>query len=160
MRILVLGAGLMGRGAVYDLLKNDQVESIHVADRSSVSLEQCQQRFSDPRLKTSFCDAEDKEALTELMQDVDGAFCAIHYGLNELFTDVAIATKTHMVDLGGNNDIVNAQLTRDKKAHDAGVTIIPDCGLAPGMVAVLVAQPAANLNRTALPHPCQIETVQ
>jgi lysine 6-dehydrogenase len=44
-----------------------------------------------------------------------------------------------MVDLGGNNDVVAAQRTLSKQAEGAGVSIIPDCGLAPGMASILVA---------------------
>jgi lysine 6-dehydrogenase len=51
-----------------------------------------------------------------------------------------------MVDLGGNNDIVAAELAMTKDAEAAGITIIPDCGLAPGMVSVLTAW---GLNRFA-----------
>ena len=43
-----------------------------------------------------------------------------------------------MCDLGGNSSIVDEQLKLDKDAKKTGVTIIPDCGLAPGMVSVLV----------------------
>src|SRR5205823_13354745 len=44
--------------------------------------------------------------------------------------------------LGGNNAVVDAELALDAQAKAAGVNIIPDCGLAPGMVAVLVAHGA------------------
>ncbi|MCP6725795.1 hypothetical protein NL526_27445, partial [Klebsiella pneumoniae] len=49
-------------------------------------------------------------------------------------------------DLGGNNYIVDEQLALDGEAKAAGVSIIPDCGLAPGMVSVLAMHGAARFD--------------
>jgi lysine 6-dehydrogenase len=73
------------------------------------------------------------------MEEADGAFCAVHYDFNVAFAETAIATRTHMVDLGGNNTVVAAQRALSDSARKAGISIIPDCGLAPGMVSVLTA---------------------
>jgi len=43
------------------------------------------------------------------------------------------------VDLGGNNDMVGKQFSLNREAKKKGVVVIPDCGLAPGMVSVLAA---------------------
>ncbi len=138
MKILVLGAGLMAQGAVFDYLQNDDVSEVTVADNSSTALDRIRRRFPDDRLQTETFSAQDDRRVEELMNDVDGVFCAVHYGFNLAFTRAAIATRTHMVDLGGNNDVVASQLVLSDDAEKAGVTITPDCGLAPGMVAVLV----------------------
>ena len=39
------------------------------------------------------------------------------------------------------------ELALDREARAAGVNVIPDCGLAPGMVAVLVAQAASRFEK-------------
>jgi lysine 6-dehydrogenase len=139
MRIVILGAGLMGRGAAFDFLKNPKVESVVVADSNREALAAFKLRFPDPRLTVTTFDASDEAAVKRLLQNADGVFCAVHYGFNEAFTRAAIATNTHLVDLGGNNDVVNAQLRLSDQAKSAGITVVPDCGLAPGMVSVLVA---------------------
>ncbi|HUP47915.1 MAG TPA: saccharopine dehydrogenase C-terminal domain-containing protein, partial [Thermoanaerobaculia bacterium] len=51
---------------------------------------------------------------------------------------------TNFCDLGGNNDVVAAELALDDAARRKGVSIIPDCGLAPGMVAMLATHGAAR----------------
>ena len=139
MRILILGAGLMARGAAFDFLKNPAVTSLVVADQSQSALDSFRVRFSDPRVKLVKCKAEDTRRVASLMEDADGVFCAVHYGFNLAFTEAAIETKTHMVDLGGNNTVVAAQRALSERALKAGVSIIPDCGLAPGMVSILTA---------------------
>lgn len=139
MRILILGAGLMAQGAAFDYLKNSDVESLVVTDVSRDALAAFNRRFPDDRLRTVQIDARDHRQVADLMNGADAVFCAIHYGLNLDFARIAIETKTHMVDLGGNNDVVAAQRRLSAQAEKAGVSIIPDCGLAPGMTAILVA---------------------
>jgi lysine 6-dehydrogenase len=38
-----------------------------------------------------------------------------------------------MTDLGGNTDIVKKQLEKNNEAIKKGITIVPDCGMGPGM---------------------------
>ena len=70
------------------------------------------------------------------------AISCVNYWLNEKLANSAIDAGTNFCDLGGNNDVVDAELALDGKARAAGINIVPDCGLAPGMVAVLVAHGA------------------
>jgi lysine 6-dehydrogenase len=46
----------------------------------------------------------------------------------------------HCADLGGNTEIVFQQKALDAAARARGVSIFPDCGLAPGMVNILAAE--------------------
>jgi lysine 6-dehydrogenase len=53
----------------------------------------------------------------------------------------------HFCDLGGNTDVVFEQHKLDDAAKKAGVTIAPDCGLAPGMANILAAFGIQKLKR-------------
>jgi lysine 6-dehydrogenase len=68
----------------------------------------------------------------------------VNYWLNEKLAHAAIEAGTNFCDLGGNNDIVDAELALDAEARARGINIIPDCGLAPGMVAMIAAHGAAR----------------
>src|SRR5439155_889688 len=46
----------------------------------------------------------------------------------------------HHTDLGGNTAIVMKQKRLDRAARKRGVSVIPDCGLAPGMVNIIAAE--------------------
>src|SRR5207245_3140252 len=63
-----------------------------------------------------------------------------------------VEARTNFCDLGGNNDVVAAELALHGQAEKQGVSIIPDCGLAPGMVAVLVAHGAARFEKLEQIH--------
>jgi lysine 6-dehydrogenase len=70
----------------------------------------------------------------------------VNYWYNESLSRAAIATKTNFCDLGGNNYVVDSQLALDAEAKAARINIIPDCGLAPGMVSILAMHGAAKFD--------------
>ena len=139
MKFLVLGAGKMGQVVCYDLLRNRETTEVIAADNQRQNLDSLRKRFPDPRLTTVGFDASDTKRVAELMKPADACVGAVHYGFNVEFTKAAIAARTHFCDMGGNNRIVREQLALDAEAQRAGVSIIPDCGLAPGMASVVVA---------------------
>src|SRR5262249_1775309 len=100
----------------------------------------------DRRLETHELDVSDTERATELMADYDACLSAVNYWFNLDLTRAAIEARTHFCDLGGNNTIVNEQLKLDAAAFAAGITVVPDCGLAPGMANVLAAHGMRKLD--------------
>lgn len=141
MKMLVLGAGRMGLGAVHDLLAQTDVESVTVADAFLEKAQAIASRYGD-RVNAVQIDCNDDKAVVDLMRGHASAISCVNYWLNERLAKAAIAAGTNFCDLGGNNDVVDAELALDAEARMAGVNVIPDCGLAPGMVAVLVAHGA------------------
>ena len=141
MKMLVLGAGRMGLGAVHDLLTQSDVTSVTVADAHLAKAEDIASRYGD-RVNAMQIDCNDDKAVVDLMRGHASAISCVNYWLNERLANAAIAAGTNFCDLGGNNDVVDAELALDGQARAGGVNVIPDCGLAPGMVAVLVAHGA------------------
>jgi lysine 6-dehydrogenase len=134
MKIAVLGAGLMGRAAAWDLIRSKGVERVLLADADKEQL----------RLGASFAgcadtrilDAGDVTSVKKALHGYDAAVSCVPYRYNEGLTAACIEAGVHLCDLGGNNDVVDAQFRLSERAERAGVTVIPDCGLAPGMVSV------------------------
>ncbi|HEX8173077.1 MAG TPA: saccharopine dehydrogenase C-terminal domain-containing protein [Thermoanaerobaculia bacterium] len=146
MRMLVLGAGRMGLGAVHDLLSQPDVTGVTVADADGAKAHAIADRYGE-RVTAATIDCNDDRAVVELMRGHASAISCVNYWLNERLARAAIEAGTNFCDLGGNNDVVDAELALDAEARAAGVNIIPDCGLAPGMVAVLVAHGAAQFTK-------------
>jgi lysine 6-dehydrogenase len=136
MKYAVLGAGLMGRAAAYDLLRHDDTELVTIADSDRKALDNAKAFLKDKRLKAQTFDAANPAQVEKIFTKVDSAIGAVHYEFNLGFTRAAIKTKTHFCDMGGNSAIVDKQLALNLKAKKAGITVIPDCGLAPGMVSL------------------------
>ena len=78
------------------------------------------------------------EAVERLLTGVDAFLSAVPYVYNLDITRAAMQARAHMCDLGGNTDIVRQQHGFDAEARAAGISVIPDCGLVPGMGSSLV----------------------
>ena len=137
MRMLVLGAGLQGSACAYDLLQNEEVTEVRLAGLNISHLPEFLAPYSGKRLIPTPLDVRDGEAVRALMRECDAVMSAIPYYFNLDLAKHAAETGVHFCDLGGNTDIVFEQKKLDAKAREKGITIVPDCGLAPGMVNIL-----------------------
>jgi lysine 6-dehydrogenase len=140
MRMLVLGAGLQGSAAAFDLLQQKDVEAVRLADVAIGKLKPFLQPYladGKGRLETIELDVKDEAAVKRALQGVDAALSAVPYYLNGPLAALAAAAGVHWCDLGGKTEIVLEQKKLAPLARKKGITIVPDCGLAPGLVNVL-----------------------
>src|SRR2546426_9459087 len=140
MRMLVLGAGLQGSACAYDLLQQSAVERVTLADLKPGRLPAFLKKKSDKRLVTARLDAKQSVRLRKLMHGHDAVLNALPYYFNYSVARNAIAAGLHCADLGGNTEIVQKQKTLNAAAEKKGVSVVPDCGLAPGMVNIIAAE--------------------
>jgi len=148
MRILVLGAGRMGLGAAYDLARNSEgVRAVTVADVDGGRALAVCETLGDPRVRPAQLDVTDGARVVELMRGHDAAVSCVTYFHNLQLARAAVEAGTNFCDLGGNNSVVDAELALDEEARAAGINVVPDCGLAPGMVSVLAEHGAARFSQ-------------
>jgi lysine 6-dehydrogenase len=145
MRILILGAGMMARAIAYDLSLREGIEEIVLADRERARAEGIAGWLSNRRVVPRRLDVSAPRAVREAMEGCAVAVSAAPYFFNLTLAKAAIERRVHFCDLGGNNRIVSGELALDRAAREAGVTVIPDCGLAPGMVNILAAAAIEDL---------------
>jgi lysine 6-dehydrogenase len=157
MRLLVIGAGRMGRAAAWDLGRHPGVELVRLADRDPRVLAEAEQQITRTlrsasssgaraRVQTVEVDLDSEQRLEQLLDGHDAALCSVDYRYNEALTRAAIEARVHLCDLGGNPSVVRRQLALDEAARRKGVTIIPDCGLAPGMACLFAAWGVARFD--------------
>ena len=137
MRMLVLGAGLQGSACAYDLLQNEEVTEVRLADVNTGHLPEFLAPYSGKRLIPTPLDVRNAEGVRALMRESDAVMSAIPYYFNLDLARHAAEVGVHFCDLGGNTEIVFEQKKLEGKAKEKGITIVPDCGLAPGMVNIL-----------------------
>lgn len=143
MKILVLGAGKMGLGAAFDLAHNSpDVEAVMVADIDGTRASAVAETVKSDIVLPAQIDAADYQKTVALFGEHDAAISCVNYWYNAALAKAAIEARTHFCDLGGNNTIVDEELALDAEAKAAGINIIPDCGLAPGMVSILAMNAA------------------
>jgi len=146
VKFLVLGAGKMGYAVAYDLIRGTKVEKVVVADSNTDNLKELVKRLPDEKIIPVELDVTNEEELAQLMAEIDVAVSCITYKHNYELAKIALATKTHFVDLGGNEEIVAKEFMLDELAKEQGVTIIPDLGLAPGLVSLLAVSAAESFD--------------
>jgi lysine 6-dehydrogenase len=144
--MLVLGAGLQGSACAYDLLQNPEVKEVRLADLHITHLPEFLAPYSGKRLIPTPLDVRDREAVLALMKESDAVMSAIPYYFNLDLAKLAVEAGTNFCDLGGNTEIVFQQKMLNDKAAAKGKTIIPDCGLAPGMVNILAQHGISKLD--------------
>ncbi|MCA2992928.1 saccharopine dehydrogenase C-terminal domain-containing protein [Gemmatimonas sp.] len=137
MRMLVLGAGLQGSACAFDLLREPAVTSVQLADMQGAALPPFLQRLADSRLMPVVLDVRDEAAVRAAFSRCDAVMSAIPYYFNAALARLAVEAGVHFTDLGGNTQIVQEQRQLHAAAVARGVSVVPDTGLAPGMVNVI-----------------------
>jgi lysine 6-dehydrogenase len=151
MKALVIGAGMMGSALAYDLAHSDSVEKVILAD---IDLERTKNvaQAIDANVEPVKLDINYYDDVVGLMERVDVVCGATSYNHNLLLTKAAIETEKHFCDLGGNMDIVYKQMELHDKAKTANVLILPNCGLAPGLAAIIGAGGAKRFEKVDQIH--------
>ncbi len=133
----VIGAGRQGAAAAYDLARADEAARVLLIDANGPVARRAAERVNrlvgrDVAAHAEM-DARDVPALTEALKPVDVFVCAAPFRMIPGCTRAAIAAGASMVDLGGHTETVLAQWALSDEARAAGVTIVPDCGMGPGL---------------------------
>ena len=149
MRMLVLGAGLQGSACAYELLQDPEVTEVRLADIRIQELPDFLAPYSGKRLIPTPVDVRDGDAVHALMRECDAAMSALPYYFNYEMAVSAVDAGVHFCDLGGNTEIVFKQKTLHDRARADGVSVIPDCGLAPGMVNIIAELGIKRLDNVA-----------
>jgi lysine 6-dehydrogenase len=147
MKVAVLGAGLQGCACAYDLLQNPSIIQVTLADLRPEVLPPFLKKDWGGRLRPVRLDVTDGAAVRQALQGHAAVMSAIPYYYNEAMAAASVDVGCHFSDLGGNTEIVFAQKKLHQQAEAKGISVVPDCGLAPGMVNILAAEGIRRLDR-------------
>lgn len=150
MRFLVVGSGFQGRACAFDMLRNPAVGEVVLADASSANLASAKAFLAGAakgRLTLKRADASKPAAIAKLAKGMNAVVSCVPYFLNYPLAKAALSARAHFVDLGGNTDIVRKEIALHPQAVKAGVCILPDNGLGPGMISTLAVHAIEMLDR-------------
>ena len=149
MRYIVLGAGRQGLAIAYDLARHGGGEEITLVDASAKVVRAAAKRLRalvpGVRVKQHAKVLRGNDAVT-LMRGHDAAISAMPYRFNPALAKAAVRARVNFCDLGGNTELVKEALKLKPQAKRAGITIVPDCGLAPGLCNVLAAHAISEVH--------------
>lgn len=134
----ILGSGMQGTAAAYDLAKFADPEKILVGDYSISQAQKCAERVNG-LVGRNICepvqvDALNDESLESFLDQTDIVLSCLPYWMHPRVARMAVQTLTDMIDLGGNTDVTLETLELNAQAKEGGITLVPDAGLAPGLV--------------------------
>jgi lysine 6-dehydrogenase len=136
-RYVLLGAGRQGVAAAYDLGRFGQADDILLCDLHLDVAEAAASRLNGllgrPVARAQALDVFDTRAVAKALDGADGAISGVHYAANLAVTRLAIEHKVHLTDFGGHTGVVWEQRACSDQAAAAGVTVVPDCGMGPGL---------------------------
>jgi saccharopine dehydrogenase-like NADP-dependent oxidoreductase len=150
VRIVLLGCGFHGRGIAYQLAQSGPDVELSVLDREASRAAAVGDKAGLP---WGTIDVTDRDRLREALEGADAVVNAVGpyhrtaLGVIEAAIDVGI----HYVDMNDDHEVAEALLLDpawDERARRAGVTILIDCGVVPGLSGLLVRHASVQLDRT------------
>ncbi|ESY71953.1 saccharopine dehydrogenase family protein [Mesorhizobium sp. M0051] len=152
MKIAVLGGlGLQGRAAIADLVVSDGVEEIVCVDTAADGPARIAGLTDLARVRFVVPDGAIGPALAKVLDDVDAVIDLLPQPLMREAVQAAIATRTPLVTTNYAKSIADLA----PAAEQAGVPIMTECGLDPGIDLVLYARAAKQFDSiTAIDSYC------
>jgi lysine 6-dehydrogenase len=158
MKFLVIGSGMMGSAAAFDMARSRDVSSVTLAD-GDIERAQEAAKFiikthgkKGSAVRVASLDAADESSASALMRDHDAVLSAVPYFYNVALARAAIGAGCHFADLGGNNTVVRKTLAMSAEAERNRVGLAPDCGLSPGMASILAGDLVRRLRAEQKPR--------
>jgi lysine 6-dehydrogenase len=150
MRVAVFGSGLMGATIAGDLVKSRQVDQVTVYDVDRARLQALARKEHSSKLLAKVHDVRRRGETVRLLRGFDVGVGALPHGLSEYAIYSAIDARVSFVDLIFGWRFGQAEV--NSAARRRGITIIPACGLAPGLTNVLAMAAAERMDSVDQVH--------
>jgi saccharopine dehydrogenase-like NADP-dependent oxidoreductase len=149
MKVLIVGCGNIGSIAAEDLAKSMDSVEIVVADNDKTRAKTVAEKIGTDNVSWTQLDVTDHNELTSTLKGFDLVMGFLPGKLGYGLAETCIDAEKDLVDV---SYMAENPLMLNDKAAKAGVTIVPDCGLAPGISNVLVGHAVGKLDRARTVH--------
>lgn len=137
MKIAILGAGTVGASLAKLLCREDSISSIIVIDQNGNALAEVEESCPKAKLRTYRINIEKEHTITSLIKGFDCLVSALPHSYNLKLAELAIRVGINYIDFGGNDEILEKQIALNDEAVKKNLWLIPNCGMAPGLVNIL-----------------------
>ena len=150
MRVAVFGSGLMGYTVARDLVKSKNVDKVMVCDVDRNRLKTLTHAEHSSKLSVKVHDVRHQNDTVDLLKNFDVGVGALPHAFSEYAILSTIKAGVDWVDLifGWRFGAGRIHAAAKKK----GMTIVPACGLAPGLTNVLAMAGTENLDKVEEVH--------
>lgn len=129
---------MIGTTVVSEIAKFSVIDKVTAVDGRQDSIDTCLENTNNPKVTGIVTPLETEEDIYNVLKGADIAVACLPHSLSLIAVKAAIKAKCHLVDLVGSEFIEKVALHNE--AQEAGVIIIPGCGVAPGITNFLAAQ--------------------
>lgn len=142
MKAIVLGSGKIGSIIAKDFARSMDGAKVTLSDISGERAKVAASYIEGADWTT--IDTSDPAKLTETLGGYDLVLGALPGDFGYIALKAAVGAGVDMLDVAFTSE---DPMELDAEAKEAGITIIPDCGVAPGLSNILVGYSAARLDR-------------
>jgi saccharopine dehydrogenase-like NADP-dependent oxidoreductase len=147
MKITVLGAGAMGSAVAYDLCRREEVLRVQVCEARPGVLRAFRTWLDDPKVRTYEADARDVQSLEPILAGSACVVSCVGPDHNPRLAALALDVGAHFVDLGDPEPVADQLDALAEQAEARQRWVVPNGGLAPGLVNVLCMRALERFDR-------------
>jgi len=145
MNVVLLGLGLQGRAALYDLVKYSTFPKIVAVDFMQQAVDWAKEKFGDERVKVLQCDVTKGASFSELLAQYDTGVVIDLLPIQciPLVSSIAITKGWHFVNTYYTQAV---QQELHQEAVKKELTILPEFGLDPGIDLVVTGNGISSVD--------------
>ena len=143
MKILLLGVGMQGKAALQHLATSPEVTQVIAADANFTGLKTYVNELKSDKIKPVELDVRDENAVAAQMKKVDAVIVLLPQGFRVQILKLAIENGIHFVE---TSYALPEYTELGALAAQKDITILPECGLDPGIDLVLAGQAIRDLD--------------
>jgi len=143
MKILLLGVGMQGKAALHDLANSPEVTHVIAADADFDDLQKTVNHLDNAKITPIKLDVQDHSALSLQMKKVDAVIVLLPQGFRLDVLNLAISNGIHFIE---TSYALPEYADLGQLAEAKGISILPECGLDPGIDLVLAGQAVRELD--------------
>lgn len=149
MKVLIVGCGNIGTVAAQDLAKSMPSTEVVLADKDEERAKKVAQKIGGKNVSYLHLDVSNMNSLVRSLEGFDLALGFLPGNLGYGLVKACIKAGKNLVDV---SYMPQNPLLLNEEAAKAKVTVIPECGLAPGISNVLAGHAAKQLDKVQKIH--------
>lgn len=149
MKILVIGCGNIGSVAARDLAESLRTAEIVLADANRSRAEKAASKIGQNNVSWIQADALNHHELVDTLRKFDLAIGALPGAIGYRVCKASIVASVSLVDVSFLPENI---MKLNQAALKAGVSILPDCGMSPGLSSILVGHAVSKLDEVESVH--------
>ncbi|MGB9740534.1 MAG: saccharopine dehydrogenase C-terminal domain-containing protein [Candidatus Bathyarchaeia archaeon] len=149
MDVLILGCGNIGAAAAEDLAKSAFSAEVVLADKDEAKAKKVAEKIGRSNVSWIRLDASKRNELVNALGKFDLILGFLPGNLGYSLIEACIKAEKDLVDVSYTSQ---DPLRLNEEAVKADVTIVPDCGLAPGISNIIVGYAAKKLDNVQKIH--------